>query len=114
MLLQLLDSLPVFLQSRVDRVQPQAIRHTATNHQCADEPWTGRIGHSVRALYAGLIQHLLHQRQKTPYMVARGYFRHYAAVDGVQVNLTVQRIRQQAGFGAVQGYPGLITTGFNA
>jgi hypothetical protein len=47
-------------------------------------------------------------------MVPRGYFRHHTAVDGVQVHLAVEGVRDKAGIGAVDRDAGLVTARFNA
>ena len=47
-------------------------------------------------------------------MVPRGEFRHHAAIGAVQINLTVERMRQEAPAGIKNGDTGLVAGGFQA
>ncbi len=103
----------VYRDDRTVPGQPQARRHAAADHQCADEARPRGVGDRIGALDACLRQHLLHQRQQAPDVVARGYFRHDSAVNRVQVHLAVQRIGEQAPFRGIQRDPGLVAAGFD-
>ena len=63
---------------------------------------------------AGLRQHLAQQRGHAPDMVARGQFRHHAAVVLVHRHLGMQRMGQQPAFGVVQGQARFVAGGFDA
>jgi len=87
----------------------------STHQQGADQAGAGGIGHpaQVRRSQPGLGQGLAHQRQQLAHMVATGQFRHHAAVVGMQLDLAVQGMGQQAaarrgGLPAQQGHPGLV------
>jgi hypothetical protein len=47
-------------------------------------------------------------------MVAAGQFRHHPAILGMQRDLRIQRVRQQAAAGLVNGHPGFVAGAFNA
>ena len=47
-------------------------------------------------------------------MVAAGQFGHHTAILGVNVDLGIECVRQQAPLGVIQRHPGLITAGFYA
>ncbi len=84
--------------------------HRCTHQQGADQARACRVGHAVDVLAgtAGLRQAFIEQRQQLAHMVARGDFRHHAAVFGVDMGLRIEGMRQQAPLAVINGNPGLI------
>jgi len=56
----------------------------------------------------------LRERQYASDMVARGEFRHHAAIFRMHGDLRMQLVREQAGLGVVQRDSGFVAGGFNA
>ncbi|MNS94906.1 hypothetical protein D3C72_1291380 [compost metagenome] len=90
-------------------------------HRGADQQRAGKAralgegdGVDVLAGAAGIGQHLFEQRQHTADMVARGEFGHHAPIVAVHGDLRVQRMREQAGLGVVEGQPGFVAGRFDA
>jgi hypothetical protein len=90
-----------------------------TGDACADEksagePRTARVGNDVDGgqRQAGSIKHFAGERQDASDVIARGQLRDDAAVGSVQVDLAVQRLRDQARYMTIarfdQGNSGLI------
>ncbi|MCY1563314.1 hypothetical protein D9M68_1008640 [compost metagenome] len=71
--------------------------------QRAHQAGAGGIGDAVDVLgfAVGLGQHLAQQRQHALDVVAGGQLGHDTAIDPVQVDLTEQRVGQQAAFAVV-------------
>ena len=63
---------------------------------------------------SGLGQGLADQRQQLAHVVARGQFGHHAAIFGVQFDLAVQGVREQAALAVVDGHPGFVAGGLDA
>jgi len=62
----------------------------------------------------GLREGLPGQRHDPADVVAGGEFGHHPAVEGVQVDLGVQRLAQHAALAVVEGDAGLVAGGFDA
>ena len=75
----------------------QRLGARSAHQQGTDQARACGIGNGVNVLSRtpSLLQHLADQRQHAFDVIARGQFRHYAAVGTVQINLTEQRIGQQ-------------------
>ncbi|MNT17259.1 hypothetical protein D3C72_1523990 [compost metagenome] len=73
------------------------------HQQRAHQAWAGGVGDAVDVLglAVGLFQHLAQQRQHALDVVAGGQLGHHTAIDAVQVDLTEQRVGQQAAFAVV-------------
>lgn len=86
------------------------------HQQGADQAGTGGIGDRVdiRRRAAGLVEHLADQRQHALDVVARGQLGHDAAVDAMEVDLTEQRVGQQAAFAVVKGDAGFVAGRFQS
>ena len=63
---------------------------------------------------ARFLQHLAGERQHAADMVARGQFRHHAAVFGVHRHLGMQGVGEQAALGVVERDAGFVAGGFDA
>ena len=59
------------------------------------------MGDSAGPLDTGLCEYLANQWQQSPLMITRGDFRHDTAVNGVQIDLAVQRMCHEAPLGAI-------------
>ncbi len=81
-----------------------------TDQQRPEQARPRGIGHAVDTpgLQPRLAQHLPHQRQQLPDVIARGEFRHHAAVLGMHRDLAVEHVRQQAAVRIVDRDPGFI------
>ena len=86
------------------------------DQQRADQSGTGRVGDRVdvagRALR--LVQYLADQRQHALDVIARGQFRHHAAIHAVLLDLAEQRIGQQAALAVVERDTGFVAGGFQS
>jgi len=98
----------------------QGPRHPGPDQQRPDQARTGGVGDAVDVgqRQPGLGQGLADQRGQLADVVAAGQFRHHPAVFGVQRDLAVDRVRQQAitagAGGVVDGDAGLVAGGFDA
>lgn len=87
-----------------------------SHQQRADQARACRVSQCVdiAGLLAGLIQHLADQRQHALDVIARGQFRHDAAVDAMQVDLAEQGVSQQAALTVIERDAGFIAGGFQS
>ncbi|MNN20641.1 hypothetical protein D3C81_1339320 [compost metagenome] len=110
MALQMMDADHRHVQRETERIGDRS-----AHQQCAGKPRPLGVGNGVDVLAraAGVVQHLAQQGQHAADMVARGQFGHHAAVFAVHGDLRVQRVREQAGPGVIEGQPGFIAGGFD-
>ena len=94
----------------------QAAANRRTDQQRANQPRTTGIGDAIdRARRnACSTEDLVQQRQGFAYMIARGQFRHDAAILGVQRDLAVQGVREQATITVIEGDAGFVAGSFKA
>ena len=106
----------VYLHCRHAPGPGQAAADGAAHQQGADQSGAGGEGDAVDVVRraVGVRQHLADQRQGLAHMITRGQLRHHAAVVGVQGDLAVQGVGQQALFGVVNGDAGFIAGGLDA
>ena len=103
-----------------DRRNIQRPCHTAPDggarQQRADQTGPGGIGDAVEVIHTetGHSQHFVRQRQQVADMVTRCQFGYDAAVLGVDSNLAMQHMRQQAALAVVDSESGFITGAFYA
>ena len=94
--------------------------HASANEQRADQARTCGVGDAVKVTdaHARLGQSLLDQGQQFAHVVAAGQLRHHPAIFGMQRDLAVERLRQQAvrarQRGVVDGHAGLVAGSFDA
>ncbi|MNP26165.1 hypothetical protein D3C76_1190060 [compost metagenome] len=107
-----------FHMMHADRRHAPGERHGlgagGADQQRPDQAGAGGIGDRIDVCgrTAGLVQHLADQRQHALDVVSRGELRHHAAVDAMQVDLTEQRVGQQAFLAVVKGDAGFVAGGF--
>ncbi len=91
-------------------------RHAGPHQQCPDQAGSRRIGNPVNGLQRepGPGQGLLDHRQQARDVVARGEFRHHAAMRGMNGHLAENPVRDQAPVAVVDGHRGLVAGGFDA
>jgi N6-L-threonylcarbamoyladenine synthase len=106
----------VHAQHRLVERQPLAARDRRADEQGARQARTLRVrdGIDVGRRDIRSLQRLLQQGDRAADMVARGQFRHHAAIFLVHRHLRVQRMRQQAPACVIQGQAGFVTGRFDA
>ena len=89
----------------------QRTRQGRPAQQRAHQPGAGRIGDALEfiGLGGGGGQRCSHQRQQALDMIARGQFRHYAAVQAMQVDLAKQLVREQPALAVQHGHRAFVT-----
>ena len=94
----------------------QGLGAGGADQQRTNQPGAGGVGDGLDLLAAGagLIQHLADQRQHAFDVVARSELRHNATIDAMQIDLTEQRVGQQAALAVVERDAGLVAGGFQA
>lgn len=90
--------------------------HARAHEQRARQARAGSVGHriDIGRAQARLGERLLEQHGQAADVIARGELGHHATIRGVQVDLRVQPVREQAGIGVVDRDAGFITGGFDA
>ncbi len=89
---------------------------TRAHQQCTGQPRPFGVGNAFNILKGAIrfLQHLAGERQDAADMVARGEFRHHAAVFGVHRHLGMQGVRKQAALRVVERNAGFIAGGFDS
>jgi len=105
----------VHADSRHIPTHRQTAPNGSTHQQSPDKPRASREGHPLDfgLLQSSLIDYLPHQGHGFSNMVAGCQFRDNTAVFGVQVDLAVQAIRQQAFFAVINSHSGFVAGRFN-
>ncbi len=100
---------------RAQRVAQRA-RHAGAHQQRPDQAGSRRIGNPVNGLQrkSGLRQGLFDHRQEARDVVARGQFRHHAAMGGMQRHLAEDPVRDEAALAVIDGDGRLVAGGFDA
>jgi hypothetical protein len=93
---------------------PQAVGDARTHQQRTRETRPLRVCNRSKFLdrVTGSSQNLAGERQNPPHVVARGEFRNNAPIGGVERDLGVQHIAEQAPFRIVECNAGLVARGF--
>ena len=88
----------------------QRTAHHRADHQSADQAGARRERHriDVHRTAAGVVEERVQQRHDLAHVVAGCEFRHHAAVQGVQFDLAVEGVGEQAGARVVEGDAGLV------
>ena len=94
----------------------KAAARCCAHEQGADQARSGRIGDGVDGVpfEAGDLKAMIDQGQEFPDMVPGGDLGHHAAVLGVQIDLAVQRMREQPLFAVEQGDTRFVAGGFDS
>lgn len=90
--------------------------HAGSHQQGAGQAGAGGVSHGVHVVQgqAGVVQGLSGQGQYPPHVIAGGQLRHHAPIGLVHVDLRIQRMGQQAAFGADDGDAGFVAGAFEA
>ncbi|MBV6418065.1 MAG: hypothetical protein CMLOHMNK_02845 [Steroidobacteraceae bacterium] len=93
----------------------EAARERGAGQQRTDETGTRRAGDAVdvTAIRTGRRERLAHERHEAAHMIARGEFRHDAAIEAMQVDLRMQDMREQSATLVEDGDGAFITGGFD-
>ena len=94
----------------------QRASQRGTDQQCPHESWPGGVGNAaeVAGRQTRLVQYLVDQLRGLADVIARGQFRHHAAVLCVQVDLAVQTLGDDSARRVVDGDAGLVAGGLDA
>ena len=94
----------------------QAAANRRADQQRANQSWTTGIGDTIDRIRrdASGAEDFLQQRQGLAHMIARGQFRHDATILGMQRDLAVQGVREQATITVIEGDTGFIAGSFKA
>ena len=103
-------------EHRLVQRQRQAAGHRGADQQRTGQARSLRVGDRIDGirLQTGFGKHLLQQRNGAPDVIARGQFRHHAAIRLVHGDLGMQRMRPQTELRVVQRNAGFVARGFDA